>query len=235
MTLNVLTIILAVTVIVSLMAFSNREMMGRMMFNPSDIKNYKNYQRFFSHMLIHADYMHLGFNMMALYFLGDLFLNQMDVIYTDAESGGLSYYPEFGENTEMYVDAGLKGYFGNVQGQVHFLILYIGGGVFSTLVPYMRNQDNPAYRSLGASGAVSAIVFASILWNPNMELQLLFIPIPIKAYIFGILYLLFEYYMDKRGGSGIAHDAHIGGAIFGVFYVLIINIDKGKEFFTHFF
>ena len=63
-----------------------------------------------------------------------------------------------------------------------------------------------------------------------MPLNLLFIPIAIPAYIFGPLYLLFEFLMDKRGGTGIAHDAHIGGALFGIIYVLIINIDKGTEF-----
>jgi membrane associated rhomboid family serine protease len=122
--------------------------------------------------------------------------------------------------------------YGTVSGELHFIVLYILGGVFATLIPYMRNQDNIHYRSLGASGAVSAIIFAAIIWNPTMQLGLLFIPIPIPAYIFGPLYLAFEYWADRKGGTGIAHDAHIGGAIFGVLYVLIINIDKGKEFFS---
>ena len=86
-----------------------------------------------------------------------------------------------------------------------------------------------------ASGAVSAVIFAAILWNPRMRLSFFFIPIGIPAYIFGPLYLAFEFYMDKRGGSGIAHDAHIGGAVFGILYVLFINIDKGKEFFAAIF
>ena len=58
-----------------------------------------------------------------------------------------------------------------------------------------------------------------------MEIGLLFIPFKIKAYIFGPLYLLYEFYADKKGKTGIAHDAHIGGAIFGVGYILIINLD----------
>jgi membrane associated rhomboid family serine protease len=82
---------------------------------------------------------------------------------------------------------------------------------------------------------VSAVIFAAIRWMPGMELYLMFIPIPIPAFIFGPLYLAFEYWSHKRGGTGIAHDAHIGGAIFGVLYVLIINIDKGKEFLGHIF
>ena len=63
----------------------------------------------------------------------------------------------------------------------------------------------------------------------------MFIPIDIPAYVFGPLYLLYEFYQDKRGNTGIAHDAHIGGAIFGVIYVLIINIDKGAQFMNYIF
>jgi len=89
--------------------------------------------------------------------------------------------------------------------------------------------------SLGASGAVSAVVFACILWNPSMELRFLFIPFTIKAWLFGILYLAFEYYMAKRGNSNIGHDAHFGGAVFGILYILLINLDKGKEFISTIF
>ena len=216
MVINVLILIIVVTVGVSAMAFNNREMMERMLYIPYDCKHNKNYARIFTHILVHADWGHLIFNMFSLYFLGNMLLNQP------------AYY-DYG------LDGGLIAQYGNLNGQLHFLALYVLGGLFATLIPYVRNQDNPNYRSLGASGAVSAVVFAAIMWEPGMELQLMFIPIPIKAYIFGPLYLLYEFYADKRGNTGIAHDAHIGGAIFGVFYVLIINIDKGKEFFESIF
>ena len=87
--------------------------------------------------------------------------------------------------------------------------------------------------SLGASGAVSAVLFASILWIPNGGIGLFFIPISIPAWIFGILYLLFEYYMGKKGGGNVAHDAHFGGAIFGIVYVLFINFSKGIDFIEY--
>jgi membrane associated rhomboid family serine protease len=159
----------------------------------------------FGHMFIHADAMHLAFNMMSLFFLGSLLENELMFTY------------------------------GTVKGELHFVVIYIVGGLFATLIPYIRHQDNQSYRSLGASGAVSAVIFAAIVWNPQMELMIMFLPIPIPAYIFGPLYIAFEYWADRRGGSGIAHDAHIGGAIFGVLYVLIINIDKGKEFLSALF
>jgi membrane associated rhomboid family serine protease len=94
----------------------------------------------------------------------------------------------------------------------------------------LKHQDNPAYRSLGASGAVSAVIFAAILWDPSMLLVIMFLPFPIPAYIFGPIYLAIEYFSMKRGGTGIAHDAHLGGAIFGILFVLLLNFEKGKEF-----
>jgi membrane associated rhomboid family serine protease len=83
---------------------------------------------------------------------------------------------------------------------------------------------------LGASGAVSAVIFASIIWNPSMQLGLMFIPIPIPAFLFGPIYLAIEYYAMRRGGTGIAHDAHLGGALFGIIYVLLLDFEKGRQF-----
>ena len=222
MMLNILTIIIVVTVIISLVAFNNKEIMTKYMFIPYDVKHHNRYERYVSHMFLHADIGHLAFNMISLYFMGSFLLT---------ETGG-DYI--FNGNVAHY-NTGMMGTYGVVKGQIHFAILYFVGGVFSTIIPYIRHQDNMHYRSLGASGAVSAIVFAAILWNPDANLSLLFIPIPIKAWLFGIIYLVAEYFMDRRGNTGIAHDAHIGGAIFGVLYVLIINIDKGKEFFQTIF
>ena len=179
-------IIIIVTVLVSLNAFNKSLVLDKMVYSPYRVKHEKEYYRLVSHMFIHADSVHLIFNMMSLYFLGS-----------------------FLENELMFS-------FGSIGGEV----------------PFSRNQDNSNYRALGASGAVSAVIFAAIIWNPTMKLSLLFLPIPIPAYIFGPIYLAFEYWADRRGGTGIAHDAHIGGAIFGVIYVLIINIDKGKEFLS---
>jgi membrane associated rhomboid family serine protease len=170
------------------------------MFSPYDVKHHQKYLTIVMHQLIHADYLHLTFNMLSLYFLGSILESQWMM-----ESG-------------------------RVTGEIHFLMLYVFGGVFATILPYMRNQDNPNYRSLGASGAVSAVIFASIVWNPTIELMIIFLPIPIPAYLFGPIYLAFEYWADKKNTTGIAHDAHIGGALFGIIFALFINIDKGKQF-----
>ncbi len=216
MALNLLTILIGIIVVISIAAFNNRSLMERMMYIPYEVKHEKQHQRIFTHMFIHADWGHLIFNMLSLYFLGNAFL------YAPC-----NYY--------VGIDCGLIETYGIMKGSIHFMVLFILGGLFATLIPYIRNQDNPSYRSLGASGAVSAVIFASIIWNPGMKLMFFFIPVAIPAYIFGPLYLLYEYFADKRGGSGIAHDAHIGGALFGIFYVIIINFDKAYSFLGYFF
>lgn len=121
------------------------------------------------------------------------------------------------------------GIYGN-KGIIYFSALYFAGMIAATIFPMIKHQENPQYRSLGASGAVSAVLFAVILWNPQLSLNIMFIPIPIPAYIFGPIYLIFEYFSMKRGNTGIAHDAHIGGAIFGLLFVLIMQPEKGWQF-----
>jgi len=210
MVLNILVIIIAITALVSFSAFNNVQLRDKLIFSPYRVKHNNEYSRIVGHLFIHGDMTHLLFNMMSLYFLGDVLLNLYAIPRANISDGLIASY-------------------GTLGGQIHFFALYFLGGLFATVIPYFRNQDNPNYLALGASGAVSSVIFAAMLWNPFMELQLFFIPIGIPAYIFGPLYIAFEIYQDRRGNSGIAHDAHIGGAIFGVLYVLIINIDKAKE------
>jgi membrane associated rhomboid family serine protease len=102
-----------------------------------------------------------------------------------------------------------------------FLILYLVGIVVSDVPTYLKNRKNPYYNSLGASGGVSAVVFASILFRPLAPLYLMFIPIPIPGFIFGGLYMLYSYYQAKRGGDYINHDAHLYGALFGLAFSIL--------------
>ena len=199
--MSLILTIIITTVAISCRAFQNTQLNERLLFIPYRVKRNNEFHRFFTHVFIHADITHLAFNMFSLYSLGTMFEQQLT----------FSYGPSLG--------------------LVHLFLLYFIGGLAAALVVYFRNQDNPAYRSLGASGAVSAVIFASIIWNPNMRLMIMFIPIPIPAYLFGPIYLLIEFFALRRGGTGIAHDAHIGGALFGIIYVLILNFEKGKQFF----
>lgn len=111
-----------------------------------------------------------------------------------------------------------------------FFLLYIGGIVFATPTALKRHQDNPGYNAVGASGVTSAIVFSFIALLPGHYLYL-FAALPIPAFVFGILYLVFEAVMDKRGRGNIAHDAHFWGAVFGFVFTLLMNVELIPEFF----
>lgn len=114
-----------------------------------------------------------------------------------------------------------------------FLLLYLGGTVFAALPSYKRHIHDPGYRAVGASGAVAAVLFATILLYPMQDLYL-FAAIPIKGWLFGPLYLAYEYYMDKRGQDNVAHDAHFYGALFGLGFVTILHPGAWAELITQF-
>jgi membrane associated rhomboid family serine protease len=106
---------------------------------------------------------------------------------------------------------------------LYFSGLYIGGAFFSTVYDYAKQKDNIFYNAVGASGAVSAVVFSSIILYPAGRIYLFFIPIGIPSWIFGLLYLAYSAYMGKRGGDNIGHNAHFWGAVFGIVYTILIN------------
>ncbi len=95
--------------------------------------------------------------------------------------------------------------------------------MFAALPAFRKHSDNSYYNSVGASGAVAAVLFSFILFMPTTSLYLMFIPIPIPAFVFGILYLALEAYLDKRSQDNVAHDAHIWGAIFGVAFTIVMK------------
>ncbi len=110
--------------------------------------------------------------------------------------------------------------FGNL-GNLMYLAMYVLS-LGACLIPtYNKNKDNYHYRSLGASGAVSAVIFASILLNPLMGMGLLFIPVYIAGFLFGFIYLAVSSWLDKKGGDNINHSAHIFGALFGIAFLII--------------
>lgn len=113
-----------------------------------------------------------------------------------------------------------------------YLVLYIGGVIFSALPGYYKHRHDPAYRAVGASGATSAVVFSFILLHPDTKLMLIFLPIPLAAWIFGGLYLFYEWYMSKRGRDGIAHDAHYFGALYGIAFTAMLEPASVPHFFN---
>jgi membrane associated rhomboid family serine protease len=115
-----------------------------------------------------------------------------------------------------------------------YLLLYVASLFFCLLPTYNKNKNNHYYRSLGASGAVSAVIFAGILFDPTRKMGVIFLPFYLPGFIFGPLYLLISSYLDKRGGGNINHSAHIWGALFGVAFVVIVSYIAGAHIFSDF-
>jgi len=190
MEISITLIIIIITGIVSFAAFSNHKLMDEFIFYPPAIRRGQFY-RFFSCGLIHADWGHLIFNMLALYLFGGM------------------------------VEAQFTGIFGAL-GKLIYLAMYVLALAASIIPTYVRNKDNYHYKSLGASGAVSAVIFAAILFEPLRGIGLFIIPnVFIAGFIFGILYLFISGWLDKRGGGNINHSAHIFGALFGIAFTIV--------------
>lgn len=127
----------------------------------------------------------------------------------------------------QFVEMAFVFIFGNM-GKLLYLAMYLLALVFSLLPTYVKNKDNHYYRSLGASGAVSAVIFAGIMLEPNNKIGLLILPIMIPGFVFGPLYLAVSYWLDRRGKDNINHSAHIWGALFGVAFLIIAGYATGE-------
>jgi len=192
-------IIIAITCLVSVAAFNNRELFGKLKFNPYSIKSNNEWYRFFTYGFIHADWIHLLVNMMVLYSFGRI---------VEAE---LVQY--FHEKTSYY-----------------YVLLYVSSLMISVVASYQKQKDNIYYNAVGASGAVSAVLFSSILLYPKGSIMFIFLPIPIPSPIFGILYLIYSAVMAKKAKDNIGHDAHFWGAVFGITYTLLAKPLIAKNF-----
>jgi membrane associated rhomboid family serine protease len=190
--MTVTIVIAAITVLVSILAFNNRELFRRLAFNAYDIKHFGNHYRFLSYALIHADLMHLAINMLVFY--------------------------SFGRLVESYY-----GLFFGTRGILYFILLYVGGTALSTLPSFGKHKDDFSYTAVGASGAVSAVLFASILFDPMNRIFIFPIPIGIPAFLFGVLYLGYSWYMDRKKIDNVGHDVHFWGAVFGFAFTLALK------------
>ncbi len=192
--MSITLLIIVFTVAISLLAFNNSKLMNDLILWPaymhqSPIQNY----RLITSGFIHADYMHLAFNMITLYFFSD----------------AISFYFDF-----YQID------------QSQLIILYLGAIIVANIPSTIKNAKNNYYKSLGASGGVSALIFAAVYLSPWSEIKLFYI-LPIPSIIFAIAYIAYCIYMDKKGQDNINHNAHLWGAIFGFVYMLIV-VDPSK-------
>ena len=133
----------------------------------------------------------------------------------------------FGRVVETYYGF----YFGN-KAIFYYILLYIGSTALSTLPSYGKHKDDYTYTAVGASGAVSAVVFASIIFDPLSKIYLFLIPIGIPAVIFGGLYLVYSWYMGKKNIDNVGHDVHFWGAIFGFVFTIVLKPSLLNNFFS---
>ncbi len=124
--------------------------------------------------------------------------------------------------------------FGTI-GYLYFILLYVGGVLFSTLWDFGKYKDDIYYNAVGASGAVSAVVFSSILVFPSGSIFLFPIPFPLPSWVFGIAYLIYSAYMGKKGVDNIGHNAHFWGAVFGIVLTIILVPNVIQNFFSTIF
>ena len=188
-------IIIAITCIVSILCFNGTLNGNKLIFNAYQVWHRKEWYRMLTSGIIHSGWGHLFFNMLTLYF--------------------------FGRVVEQFFSAA----FGGVLGTVLYVVLYVSALAISSLGDLVKYRDNWNYNALGASGAVSAVLFASILFAPKMGIYIYLIPIPVPGYIFAPLYLLYCWYMAKRNMDNIGHTAHFWGAVYGILFPIICKPD----------
>ena len=177
-------VIFVATIVISLVGlYGSPKLVERSLFRPYWFLRRKEYDTVVMSGFVHADFMHLLFNMMTFYF--------------------------FAFQLERYI------------GTVQFIVLYFAGLLLSHAGTYYKQRRNPEYACLGASGAISAVLFAAIVYFPDQSLIILPIPIPIPAPLFAVLYLAYTYYASKHPHGRINHDAHLGGAITGLLFVAL--------------
>jgi membrane associated rhomboid family serine protease len=199
-------IIVISTALVSIISFRNYSLFRKLSFIPYEILRNKDYFRFLSHAFIHADWIHLIINMLVFYSFG----TYVESIFGQMENQGLVF-----------------------SGPVAFLALYFGGVIAASVTTFFRHRDNPEYISVGASGAVSAVLFTSIFFSPTQKV-LFYGILPLPGYVFGILYLVYSSYMSRSSRDNINHDAHLWGAVFGFIMPILIEPELFIRFINQF-
>ncbi|MEI6091248.1 MAG: rhomboid family intramembrane serine protease [bacterium] len=185
-------IIMFLTGAFSFFALYSKYDLRKFLFVPYEVFYKKRYWQFLSGGFLHADLVHLMFNMLTYYF----FAFQFEALV----------------------------------GSVPFLIIYLASMILADVPSFIKNRNNPMYRSIGASGAVSGIIFGSLLLNPGMSLMMFPIPINIPAPVFAVLYLTYCIIAKRFAKDGINHSAHLWGAIAGFLLTMLMVPDSLRNF-----
>jgi len=194
---NTNLVIITITCVVSFLAFGKGPLLERLILWPPAISRQHQYYRLVSYGLVHASPAHLLFNMITLFFFGQI----------------------------------MEQFYALQAGAIGFAAFYVGGLVVSILPTYFSNRDNPRYRSLGASGAVSAVLFAFILLRPWATIYVWFVPVP--AIVYAVLYVAYSIYMDRSERDNVNHSAHLWGGAYGIAVTLLVEPRLFSQFLSN--
>ncbi len=188
-------LLIAFTALISIPAFNNRDWFLKLQFSPYQVYHRKQWYRLLTHGFLHAGWMHLIVNMLVLFF--------------------------FGPHVERFLRAVLGPALQPWNGLI-FILFYFAAIVIASLTSLFKHKNDPWYNAVGASGAVSAVLFLFIFFKP-WEMLYFYGVLPVPGIIMGVLYLIYSHYMSKREADNINHDAHLSGAIFGFIFPLLID------------
>ncbi|MDF2433297.1 MAG: hypothetical protein JWP44_2928 [Mucilaginibacter sp.] len=188
----VASFIFAITILTSVLAFSNDNLYANMILHPYSVYRRQRVYTVITSGLIHNDWMHLFFNMLSFYF----FAFQLEPVL----------------------------------GHWQFGLLYTVSLILSDLPTVYKHKNDEWYHSLGASGAVSAVIFSFIMFDPLSKMMIMPIPIGIPAVLFGALYLVYCNYASRYSHDNINHDAHMFGALSGLIITIALNPYVVHEF-----
>ena len=192
MELSVTLLIIIFTALISYQGFSKYEVINRLKHYPAREFESKEYYRLLTSGFVHADWTHLLVNMFVLYSFGN------------------------------YIESFIVNEFGNTQGRIIYLLLYLLNIIIANIPTTIKNSHNPGFSSIGASGAVSGIIFIFILLQPWSILYLFFI-IPVPAIIAGVAYLIYSSWAARQEHGRLDHLAHFGGAIAGMLMISLLK------------
>jgi membrane associated rhomboid family serine protease len=189
-------IIIGITVLVSIAAFNNRQLFDGFQFNAYRIYHHKEWYRLLTHGFLHANYTHLIVNMLVLFMFGTAAERWLQLLESD---GIIKYY------------------------RLVFVLFYVIAVVLASLTSLFRHKDDAWYNAVGASGAVSAVLFFNIFFNPWEKLYV-YALIPVPGIMLGAAYLIYSHFMSRKEIDNINHDAHLLGAVFGFVFPLFLDV-----------
>ncbi len=197
---------IGITALISIMAFNQPDLFSKLQLNPYQVYHRRQWYRLITHGFVHVDWMHLIINMYVLYMFGQ----NVEYLFSKLEElGYLKFY------------------------QIWYTGFYLTAIIMASLLSVAKHKDDHWYNSVGASGAVSAVLFLFIFFDPYNTLRL-FAILPIPAIVFGVAYLIYSQYMSHRGNDNTNHDAHFVGAVFGFLFPLIIDVSLIHDFINAF-